>query len=620
MRTVSVVLFLAACSEYDLVSPNGTGLGSGSTPGGSTTGATEPACGVDPLPGFDAPSNDECWSEPTVGTFSPVVEWGVSHFPGPPGDQVMSAPIVIEVNGDGVPDIVFVSYDTATYYDGGILRAIDGATGTQHWAASGAGLQGTGGVAGGDLDGDGAVDLVSLTPSGAVAFDDTGAVKWRNDALFGAFAGTSDVPAISDMDHDGRPEVIAGRAILNGEDGTEQGRGAFGYGGVSNYNVGSCPFAADVDADGIEEVVTGNALYRPDGSAIWAVAEDDGYPAVADFDGDGQAEIVVSGQGELRMFDTDGTPLLRVPIPGAGTAGYGGPPTIADFDGDGEPEIGLAAGSRYSVLEADGTILWQAMTDDSSSGNTGSAVFDFEGDGSAEVVYGDQTRLWVFSGLDGSVRLESAAHSNGTWLEYAVIVDVDGDDHAEIVVPNEEQWGGKTGIVVLGDLDDSWQPGRRIWNQHAYSITNVNDDGTIPTTAGLNWLTYNNFRSGDLSTPDGLLSPDLVPSTDTCTIDCRDGRLVLHVHPGNEGLSDVLVAQRPWVDVAAVVDGRETPVGHEDLATDLAAGDYLDSVVFDLVGMDFAAWDEIVVRVGSDAPECLPENNELRLDGPFCQD
>ena len=26
----------------------------------------------------------------------------------------------------------------------------------------------------------------------------------------------------------------------------------------------------------------------------------------------------------------------------------------------------------------------------------------------------------------------------------------------------------------------SWQPGRRLWNQYAYNIVNVNDDGSIP--------------------------------------------------------------------------------------------------------------------------------------------
>ena len=28
-------------------------------------------------------------------------------------------------------------------------------------------------------------------------------------------------------------------------------------------------------------------------------------------------------------------------------------------------------------------------------------------------------------------------------------------------------------VTVYGDTDKSWPPGRKVWNQHAYSITNV---------------------------------------------------------------------------------------------------------------------------------------------------
>ena len=37
-------------------------------------------------------------------------------------------------------------------------------------------------------------------------------------------------------------------------------------------------------------------------------------------------------------------------------------------------------------------------------------------------------------------------------------------------------------------------PSRRIWNQHAYHITNVNDDGSVPVKQADNWRSYNNFR------------------------------------------------------------------------------------------------------------------------------
>ena len=75
---------------------------------------------------------------------------------------------------------------------------------------------------------------------------------------------------------------------------------------------------------------------------------------------------------------------------------------------------------------------------------------------------------------------------------------MDADGSAEIiVVENNHAAPGFNGIRVFRDRDDGWVGTRGIWNQHAYSITNVNDDGTIPAHPVANWLTpgLNNFRS-----------------------------------------------------------------------------------------------------------------------------
>jgi len=53
----------------------------------------------------------------------------------------------------------------------------------------------------------------------------------------------------------------------------------------------------------------------------------------------------------------------------------------------------------------------------------------------------------------------------------------------------------KSGVRVLRDQLDRWSSSRPIWNQHAYSITNVNDDATIPQTA--KWTP--NFTDPDLN-------------------------------------------------------------------------------------------------------------------------
>src|SRR6185312_15007558 len=48
---------------------------------------------------------------------------------------------------------------------------------------------------------------------------------------------------------------------------------------------------------------------------------------------------------------------------------------------------------------------------------------------------------------------------------------------------------GVQGIRVYKDAQNRWVRSRMIWNQHAYAVTNVNEDGTIPKTSqwASNW-------------------------------------------------------------------------------------------------------------------------------------
>ena len=56
---------------------------------------------------------------------------------------------------------------------------------------------------------------------------------------------------------------------------------------------------------------------------------------------------------------------------------------------------------RYPLVPEQERLLWQQVTNDSSSGNTGSTVFDFEGDGPVEAVYADEYHLHIYRGADG---------------------------------------------------------------------------------------------------------------------------------------------------------------------------------------------------------------------------
>ena len=427
---------------------------------------------------------------------TPVLEWSwTSSTVEPRSLNVMNTPSVIDLDGDGRPDVVFGSTESTGggLVEVGVLRALNGTNGTELFTVTDASLRinTAASVATGDIDGDGRPEIIAVDSSGArlIAFESDGSFKWRSGILANINWGA---PAIADLDENGTPEIVVGRQVLDNT-------GALlwtGTGGTSSGgNVGPLSLVSDINLDGTPDVVAGNTVYNAAGAIQFSNASlPDGYNAVANFDGDSLAEVVLVANGAVWLLDdTMAVKWGPVAIPGGG---YGGPPTIADFDGDGEPEIGVAGASRYAVFETNGTLKWQAVVQDSSSNRTGSSVFDFQFDGSAEVVYGDELRLWVFNGMDGTVLFQTPK-SSCTWYEYPLVADVDADGHAEIlgVGNNNCGFGSQRGVFLWGD-DSSWVDTRDVWNQHTYHITNVLQDGTIPTEEQPNWLVpgLNNFR------------------------------------------------------------------------------------------------------------------------------
>ena len=97
----------------------------------------------------------------------------------------------------------------------------------------------------------------------------------------------------------------------------------------------------------------------------------------------------------------------------------------------------------------------------------GCSAFDFNGDGANEIVQNDETTFRIFDGTSGTV-LYNVNVGSGTLYEIPVIVDVDNDSQAEIVVAaNDYSYFdyGHAGVVVFGDIDKTWPNTAKIWNQ-----------------------------------------------------------------------------------------------------------------------------------------------------------
>ncbi|HJL14307.1 MAG TPA: hypothetical protein RMH99_01555 [Sandaracinaceae bacterium LLY-WYZ-13_1] len=469
------------------------------------------------LPQFDPVT---CETTPVFGDFEPVVEWSATTATDVPTCMHgISAPVVVDLTGDGAPEVV-ASFACDSDWTEGVLRAFDG-DGTPRWTVDAADLRlnGRTSIAGGDLDADGRAEIVAvLEPSDSrvIAIDDDGSLLWRSTAADGttpyAVGLSNGAPTLADLDQDGSPEIVLGAVVLDAGGRLVWERDGGPAEGTNDGYTGGIAAVADIDLDGEPEVVTGHRAYEANGDERWSTMSiPDGYPAIAQFDADAPPEVVLVASGNLYLLDGMTGAVEWGPIAQPG-GGRGGPPTVADFDGDGAPEIGVAGAGSYSVYDPAETdpVLWSRTTQDLSSNATGSSVFDFEGDGAAEVVYGDECYMRVYRGSDGEVLLQIPS-SSATIHEYPLVADVDADGNSEIVIVANDRvssipdtcraadsaWdGNRQGLFVYGDTRDQWVRTRRIWNQHAYHVTNVTAAGEIPRVEMDNWSTpgLNNYR------------------------------------------------------------------------------------------------------------------------------
>ena len=361
--------------------------------------------------------------------------------------------------------------------------------------------------------------------------------KLRSYDINGNLLATSDVNtpcegvvSVADFNYDGWPDLYIGNAVYDAATlkrlcaGPANGNMGRSYRNSSNEQGRSAmSFASNVLGDSIPELICGNTIYnvsivsRTDASlnsitalktiTIPSRIPQDGNNAVADFNLDGQLDVMVIIDGTssettdsayIYAYDPVTENILFVHGHKARTIGY---PLVGDIDGDGYLEfvyldyITPVSSSRITAMkyhpQTGLQTKWQATHTDE-SGQTSMTLFDFNQDNIMEIVYRDQANLRIINGsgkshLTGNdtilfYDLYTKSMSAGTWKEYPVVADVNGDGAAEIVTCGKVNSGlGFVGgqLWVIGGIHP-WAPARPVWNQYMYNVTNVNNDLTIP--------------------------------------------------------------------------------------------------------------------------------------------
>lgn len=365
------------------------------------------------------------------------------------------------------------------------------------------------------------------------AYTPTGTQYWKSDQPFSHNDGEL-VPiaslSLADFNHDGWAEIYLGSEIFDAATGKRLcayngNRGhadrswkasrqmyqsvAADVMGDSNLEllIGNCVCSVNINSRTdatqnsiVQSVVVPTSLMKMEDNS--SIPSTDGFTLSADIDGDGKLDAVVmwidKSNRVLYVYvwnPRDGTMLGTRKIVNVAEFGT---PNIGDIDNDGNLELNFIIGTqpgettdtndrifslKYNKSTHSLDVFWTLHHDDA-SGATGLTLFDFNQDGTKEIVYRDCENLRIINGsmkhhLTGApvaapYDLATIPCSSGTATEYPVIADVDADGEAEIVVVGE--WK----LQVYKSNLEPWAPARKVWNQYAYNITNVNEDLTIP--------------------------------------------------------------------------------------------------------------------------------------------
>lgn len=319
-----------------------------------------------------------------------------------------------------------------------------------------------------DVDQDGDLDAVMVNGRHWARQDlvllNNGSGRFLTGHRLGAALATGYQPAVADLNHDGRPDVVVSRDRVPSRIFINEGKGYFKDAGpVGPTGPTRAVAAADLDQDGEIDLVfslrgmQNQIVFGPDfeRTADLGPAEQTVRLAVADLNGDGFSDLVFANLGAEGNYIQFGNGVggysrsLRLDPEFGRSVDVG----VGDIDGDGLPDVVFASVGANVVFLNDHQHRFSRKVvfgrDDERS--YGIALADLDGDGRMDIAIanaGGANALFM-NRPDGLARMDLPEDSNG--LSYGVSIgDLDGNGFPDLVFANS----GSMSRIYLNVTED----------------------------------------------------------------------------------------------------------------------------------------------------------------------
>jgi hypothetical protein len=321
------------------------------------------------------------------------------------------------------------------------------------------------GLAFGDLNGDGILDLVNS--SGYIAFGATGG-KFKRAVQYTVvdFENNFFNVVLADLRNNGLTDILTDEyfgvsVLLNlGKSEFEDGSwtsvtGGGGCGAAADYNGDGKPDLAMITTTGFTILLGTGKATKPFSTGTSVAVPGAGCLVTGDLNGDGIPDLLVSVNGSPNavlayLGNGDGTFTLASTTPTPNAGGY---VALGDFNHDGKLDF-ATSGNLLALGNGDGTFQTPTtiVADPPNSGFSNIAVGDINNDGWSDIVLtndGDEPQYTTFVLLNnqhgGFTQVPTTYGQNAN---QAILADVNKDGYLDLILGFG---GGSVAYVYLGN-------------------------------------------------------------------------------------------------------------------------------------------------------------------------